>query len=170
MVGTHGATVGGNSGTVGAYHASVGANGAAVGANSGTVGANGMTVGGKNTPKSAKNAEKPLPTGVNGQKETVGGGISQNDKSPRANRIGWVTIAQPFMAGLTTRGWGKVPSGTAERFFRPIRDWTNLPDAKPSHQWLGYFQSRRATGSMLHPFLRHWLAEAFRRDPVAESL
>ena len=33
-----------------------------------------------------------------------------------------------------------VPQGTAERFFRPGRDFGNLRDTSPSHEWLGYYQ------------------------------
>jgi len=46
-------------------------------------------------------------------------------------------------------GWGKrqpngkVPRGTAERFFRPRWDFGKLRASSPSHKWLGYFQVKR---------------------------
>ena len=38
----------------------------------------------------------------------------------------------------------KVPRGTAEKFFRPCRDFGRLRATSPSHEWLGYFQGKRA--------------------------
>ena len=46
----------------------------------------------------------------------------------------------------------KVPRGTAERFFRPWRDFGRCRATSPSHEWLGYFQENHGRLGVASPF------------------
>jgi hypothetical protein len=58
---------------------------------------------------------------------------------------GGMKIAQRFNAGKPVATTARVPSGTADAFFRPLRDLVLLADDGPSHKWPGYFQASART-------------------------